>query len=234
MKRSLTVACALFFLSALLAFPQSSFLKRGQSGFGLSGTYATSSGASGWSGTAAVGLGGVFDLSLSVGQASYDPVSSGFNDLASTSIMPEITAHVIKQNSSRSPVSLSISAGFARDNYSSPDLDAESFTMWANTILVGGTVYRDVPVVAGLYLQPYAGVGYASTTLKIRNADGLTISGKHNLASFGIGLPVVYGVSGRALLVLRPGLTFDKDNTTFAISLGLVVALNKPGAPATP
>lgn len=230
MKRSLSVSCALFFLSALAAFPQSSFLKKGQSGFGLSGAFATSSGASGWSGTAAAGLGGVYDLSLSVGRPSYDPLSSGFNDLTSTSIMPEITAHVIKQNSSRSPVSLSISAGYARDNYSSPDLDVEGFTMWADTILVGGTVYRDVPVAAGLILQPYAGVGYAGTSLKIRNADGLTISGKHDLASFGIGLPIAYGVSEKTLIVLRPGLTFDKDNTTFAISLGLVVALNKPAA----
>ncbi|MGZ5479565.1 MAG: hypothetical protein ACXWGZ_08215, partial [Candidatus Aminicenantales bacterium] len=152
MKRSLSVACVLFFLSALLAFPQSSFLKKGQSGFGLFGAYATNNGASGWSGTAAAGLGGVYDLSLSVGRLSYDPVSSGFNDLTSTSIMPEITAHVIKQNSSKSPVSLSISVGYARDNYSSPDLDVENFVMWANTILVGGKIYRDVPVVAGLYL----------------------------------------------------------------------------------
>ncbi len=230
MKKSLTVSCALFFLSALVTFPQSSFLKKGQSGFGLSGAYATSNEASGWSGTAAVSLGGIYDLSFSVGRPSYDPVSSGFNALTSTSIMPELTAHVIKQNSSRSPVSLAITAGYVRDNYSSPDLDAEGFTMWANTILVGATVYRDVPVVAGLYLQPYAGLGYASTSLKIRNADGLTISGKHNLASFGLGLPVVYGVSERALLALRPGLTFDDDKVTFAISLGLVVALNKPAA----
>jgi hypothetical protein len=230
MKRSLTVSCALFFLSALLAFPQSSFLKKGQSGFGLFGAYATNNEASGWSGTAAVGLGGVYDLSFSVGRLSYDPMSSGFNDLTSTSIMPEITAHVIKQNSSRSPVSLSISAGYAKDNYSSPDLDAESFTMWANTILVRGTVYRDVPVAAGFYLQPYAGVGYASTTLKIRNADGLTVSGKHNLASLGVGLPIVYEVSAKTLIVLQPDLTFDDDNVTFAISLGLVIALNKPAS----
>ncbi len=102
----LSLSCALFFLSALLAFPQSSFLKKGQSGFGLSGAYATSNEASGWSGTAAVSLGGIYDLSFSVGRPSYDPVSSGFNALTSTSIMPELTAHVIKQNSSRSPVSL--------------------------------------------------------------------------------------------------------------------------------
>ena len=228
MKRSLRAFCGLFLLSALVAFPQSSFLKKGQSGFGLFGAHATNSGASEWSGTVAVGLGGVYDLSLSVGRFSYDPVSSGFNDLASTSIRPEITAHVIKQNSSKSPVSLSISAGYARDHYSSPDLDVENFIMWADTILVGGKVYRDIPVVAGLYLQPYGALGYTSTSLKIRNADGLTVSGKHDLASFGFGLPIVYGVSGKTLIVLQPGLTFDDDNVTFAISLGLVVVLSKP------
>lgn len=230
MKRTLSVFCTLFFVSALVAFPQSSFLKKGQSGIGLFGATANNNDASGWSGTAAVGLGGVYDLSLSVGRLSYDPVSSGFNDLTSTSIMPEITAHVLKQNSSKAPVSLSISAGYARDNYSSPDLDVENFVMWANTILVGGKVYRDIPVVAGLSLQPYAGLGYASTSLKIRNADGLTVSGKHNLTSLGFGLPVVYGVSEKTLIVLQPGVTFDDDNVTFAISLGLVVALNKPAS----
>lgn len=229
MKRNLSVFCGLLFLSALVAFPQSSFLKKGQNGIGLSGAFATSRAASGWSGTAAVSLGGIYDLTFSVGHASYDPVRSGFNDLTSTSFAPQVTAHVIKQNSSRSPVSLSVSAGYARDNYSSPDLDAVDFDMRSNTIMVGATLYRDVPLFAGFSLQPYAGGGYTSTTMKISNAEGLTVSDKHDLFSFGVGVPVVWGVTDKALLVLQPGLTFNKDATTFAISVGLVVVLSKAG-----
>jgi hypothetical protein len=58
-------------------------------------------------------------------------------------------------------------------------------------------------------------------------STGATWSDKDGLAAFLVGLPVVYSFSERALLVLEPGLTFDKDATTFTISLGLVYAFNK-------
>lgn len=232
MKRSLSVVAfvpALLAFASAAAFAQSSFLKNGQYGLGLSGAYATNSGASGLSGTAGVGLGGIFDVSFSVGGVKYEPGSIEFSDLKATSMAPELRAHVIKQNSSRSPVSLSISVGYARDDFRSPDLEAAGLDMWADTVAVGGTIYRDIRLSRGAYLQPYAGLTYDATTVKFRNAQGLTLSSKDNLASFGVGLPLVYGVSDSAMLIFQPALTFNRNVTTFAISAGLVLRLSKLG-----
>jgi hypothetical protein len=229
MKKAQAVFIALFFASCLAAFPQSSVLKRGQYGLGLSGVYATNSGASGFSGIAGVSLGGIFDLSFSAGAAKYKPGQSEFAGLKTTSLGPELQAHVIKQNSSRAPVSLALSIGYVRDNFRSPDLDAQQLRMWANTFAVGATIYRDIPLVRGTYLQPYAGITYVNTSFKISDAQGLTLSNEDNMAAFTIGLPLVHSFSETTRLVVQPGLTFDKDTTTFAVSVGLVVALNKPG-----
>jgi len=221
---------AVLVLSAPLAFSQGSYLKKGQTGFGLSGSYAANGAAHGFSGTAGAALGGIFDLAFSMGRAAYKPGSSlDFLDLEATSLVPEIRGHIIKQNSSASPVSVTISAGYARDSFSSPDLDAEGLEMWANSLLLGATVYRDVPLLNGLYLQPSAGISYTSTSVKFRDETGATLSGDDSLVSFGLGLPLVYAVSERALLVAVPSLTLDKDHTTFGVSVGLVYALSTAG-----
>jgi len=227
MKRASAVFTALFLLSAPAAFSQGNFLKRGQYGLGLSGAYVTNSSASGYSGTLGVTLGGIFDLSFGAGHAVFD--SAEFGDLTSNSLGPELRAHVIKQNSSKSPVSLSLSLGFAKDDFASPELEPAGFgAMWTNSFILGATVYRDIPLSGKLYVQPYVGVSHTSSTFKVTVlSTGVTWSDKDGQAAFLIGLPVVYGFSERTLLVLQPGLTFNKDATTFAVSLGLVYAFNK-------
>ncbi|MCX6574556.1 MAG: hypothetical protein NTX99_11280 [Candidatus Aminicenantes bacterium] len=227
MKRASAVFTALFLLSASAAFSQGNFLKKGQYGLGLSGAYATNSSASGFSGTAVVTLGGIFDLSFGAGHAVFD--TAEFGDLTSNFLTPELRAHVIKQNSSKSPVSLSLSFGFAKDDFASPELEPAGIgAMWANSFVLGATVYRDVPLSGKLSLQPYVGVSHTSSTFKLTViSTGVTWSDKDGMAAFLVGLPVVYSFSERALLVLQPGLTFDKDATTFAVSLGLVYAFNK-------
>jgi hypothetical protein len=224
MKKAPAVFSSLFFICCLAAFPQSNVLKRGQYGLGLSGAYATNSGASGFSGTTGVGLGGIFDLAFSAGRAAYDADVSEFADLKATSFGPEFRAHVIKQNSSRSPISLVLSIGYTRDNFSSPDLDTNQLRMWANTFYVGGTVYRDVRLSRRAYLQPYAGITYVNTSFKL-SEEGLTLSNEDNMAAFGLGLPLVYSFVEKTMLIIQPGLSFDKDTTTFSISAGLVIVL---------
>jgi hypothetical protein len=100
--------------------------------------------------------------------------------------------------------------------------------MWANTFLIGGTVYRDVRLSKAAYLQPSVGIVYSSTTLKIADPGRYTVSADDTLVSLGIGVPVVYALSPKALLVVQPGLTLDLENggrTTFALSAGLVYLL---------
>lgn len=231
MKRSVSMGILSFVIvmgGAAAARAQSSYLKRGQYGIGLSGVYATNSGASGFSGTAGVGLAGIFDLSLSLGGAKYEPGSLQLPSLKATSIATGLRAHVIKQNSSRSPVSLAVAVGYARDNFRSPDLAAAGLDMWANTVEVGGTVYRDVRLARRAYLQPFAGISYEATTLKLQNAAGLTVSSKDDLASINAGLPLVYDLSQRALVVVEPALRVNRDTTTFSVSAGLVLRLSSP------
>jgi len=233
MKRSLRVFFAIFFLAALAAYPQSSFLKTGQSGFGISGAFIRNSDASGFSGTAGAALSGIFDLSLSVGRASYDPgVFGEVVDLKATSIATEIRAFVVKQNSSTAPVTVSISVGYANDKFSSPDFIPTSTIMRAQSLLFGGTVSRDVPLFDKAYIQPYFGLGYTSTTLKLSDPSGLTLITTDGVVGLNLGVPLVYGLSDRALVVFQPslghGLAKGKDITTFSVSLGLVIALTKP------
>lgn len=233
MKRSslaLAMFPVLFALTSAVAFPQSSILKKGQSGLGVTGAYAANSGASGLMGTAGVSLGGIFDVSFALAGARFKAGQSEFTDLRSTTLSPQFTAHVIKQNSSRSPVSVAISIGYARDNFRSPDLTSAGLDMWANSFAVGGTVYRDVRLSGRIFLQPYAGITHTSSTFKIMDARGLTLSSHDTLVTFRTGLPLVCGLSERAWVVVEPGLTFDKDHTTFAVSAGLVLAFTRPKA----
>lgn len=227
MKRASAAFTALFLLSASAAFSQGNFLKKGQYGLGLNGAYATNNSASGYSGTAVVTLGGIFDLSFGAGHAAFD--TSEYGDLTSNSLAPEFRAHVIKQNSSKSPVSLSLSIAYARDDFASPELEPANIgAMWMSSFILGATVYRDVPLSGRLCLQPYAGVSHTSSTFKLTVVStGVTWSDKDAIAALLVGLPVVYSFSERALLVLQPGLTFNKDATTFAVSIGFIYAFNK-------
>jgi hypothetical protein len=228
MKKLPAVFVVLFALSSLAALAQGNFLKKGQSGLGFSGSYAANSSASGATGTAAAVLGGIFDISFGLGWSSYG--SDDLTDLKATSLSPQLRAHVIKQNSSRSPVSLSLTVGHARDNFRSPDLDAAGYTYKANSIFVSATVSRDVRLTAKSYVQPYVGLTHTSTTYTLIDELGRMFSDKGGIASFDLGLPLIYAVSWRTLLVLQPGLTLNKDVTTFSVSLGLVYVFNRPPA----
>jgi hypothetical protein len=226
MKRSPFIFLAVFFVSALTAFPQGSYLKRGQYGLGLSGVYVSNSDVSGFSGTAGISLGGLFDLTFSTGRATY--AIAEFSSLKSTTFAPGITAYVVKQEASKSPVTLSISAGYAMDDFSSPDLDEGALTMRSKSFIVGAAVYRDVRLFRAAYLQPYAGLTYTDTTSKLSNAAGVTFRSTDNQLTFEFGLPFVYELfSDVTMVVVQPSLGFDK-NITFAFSVGLVFALPQP------
>jgi hypothetical protein len=229
MRKAPAVFVALFCVSTLTVFAQGNFLKRGQSGLGLSGAFITNSDAAGFTGTAVVALGGFFDLGFGVGRAAYD-ASQELADLKATTLSPELRAHLIKQNSSKSPVSLTVSFGHSRDNFSSPDLDAVGYTFKANSLILGATLYRDVRLFRRVMVQPAVGLTHTSTTFKLINDLGQSLSDKDTLVSFQLGLPFVYECSWRTLVVIQPGLTLNKDQTTFAVSVGLVYVFNKPPA----
>lgn len=229
MKKNPLVFIALFGLSALAAFAQGNFLKKGQYGVGLNGALIFNQDASGFMGTAVVSLGGIFDLSFGAGRAAYDDAQE-LADLTATTLSPELRAHVIKQNSSRSPLSLSLSVGHSRDNFSSPDLDAVGYTFKANSLVIGATAYRDVRLSRRVLVQPSVGLTHTSTTFKLTDTIGQTLSDKDGVASFLFGLPLVYEASQRTLVFAQPGLTLNKDQPTFSVSVGLVHVFNKPPA----
>lgn len=229
MKKAPAAFLALFVLSARPAASQGNFLKKGQYGIGLTGAYITNRDASGVTGTAVVALGGIFDLSFGVGRAVYSEAQE-LADLKATTLSPELRAHIIKQNSSKSPVSLSLSIGHSRDNFSSPDLDTVGYTFKANSFVLGATVYRDVRLFRRAFIQPAVGLTHTSSTFKLTDNLGRSLSDKSGTVSFLAGVPVIYEFSWRALLVLQPGLTIDKDATTFAVSIGLIYVFNKPPA----
>jgi hypothetical protein len=228
MKKAPAVFFALFVLSAMFAFPQGSFLKPGQHGLGVSGALSTNSNVSGVSGTFTYTLAGIFDFSVSLGHAAYG-ASSAVTDLKANSFVPEIRAYVLKQNSGRSPVTLSVSFGWARNNYSSPDLVEGGLDMWDKSLILGAAVHRDVPLSKKAYIQPFIGVTHASTTLKVKDTTTLlTLTTTATVAALNLGVPLVYGLSDKAILFVQPGVSFDKNATTFSISAGLVYALTKP------
>jgi len=225
-KRTVPAFFAIFFLAALAAYPQSSFLKTGQTGLGISGAFTANPNVSGFSGRAGIALYGIFDLSVSEGRNAYDPVL--FGDLKATSTVPEIRAYLAKQNSSKSPVTASISVGYASDKFSSPDFVPDGIVMRGNSMLFSGTISRDVLLSRKAYVQPYAGIGYTSTTVKATNSRGVTLVFTSDiLISLNLGVPLVYGLSDRTMVVLQPSLSLDKNDVTFAISLGLIAALTK-------
>jgi hypothetical protein len=228
MKKMPLAFFSLFVLSAMFAFPQGSFLKPGQHGLGVSGALSTNSDFSGVSGTFTYTAAGIFDFSFSLGHAAYG-ASSSVADLKANSYVPEIRAYVLKQNSGRSPVTLSVSLGWVRNNYSSPDLDEGSLEMWDKSLLLGAAVHRDVPLFKKAYIQPFVGVTHASTKLTVTDTTtGLASATTDAMLALNLGVPLVYGLSDKAMLIVQPGVSFDKNNTTFSISAGLVYALSKP------
>ena len=68
--------------------------------------------------------------------------------------------------------------------------------------------------------------------MKLSDPSGLTLSTTDGVVGLNFGVPLVYGISEKALVVLQPGLGLGlakgKDITTFSVSLGLIIALTKP------
>ncbi len=74
-----------------LTFAQSSFLEKGQNGFGISGGFSTNENISGFSGEVGYSFSGIFDLGASISRFGFDQQLGG-EDLNATVISPFISS----------------------------------------------------------------------------------------------------------------------------------------------
>jgi len=218
----------LFFLTSLIilvnwAYPQGNFLKKGQNGLLGSAVFMSNSDATSLGGAFGFSFSGIFDVSLSYAGVKYD--ESEYGNMTAKALMPSVAFHPIKQNSSDAPVSISIFASYEHDNFSSDLLDFYSIEQKASAISGGGAVYRDIQISNHSYLQPFGAVTYVSTKIttsyighSTKNTDTRTV--------FRIGSSIVFVLTNNADLIITPSVLFDKDYTTFAISLSALSRLS--------
>jgi hypothetical protein len=121
MRRSSTAIIAALSTLALggIAFGQSLYLEKGQSGGLIGANYYNGDGFMAYAGDCGYSLGGVFDIGMSLSHATVDD-----GDLVYNSLAPYVTANIIKP-ASGSPLAVEIQAGYETGTYSSSYLDEQ-------------------------------------------------------------------------------------------------------------
>ena len=207
-----------------IGFSQGAFLERGQSGFGVSAGFSSNKDASGIGASAGYSISGVFDLGLSVARISLDQKLGGY-DVSAIAFSPGITFHAVKQDSIGTPISVSLSAGYERDSYSSTALDQFRLSLNGDYFSIGTSIYGNVYISPTTYVQPSAEVAYLTGSSKLSDSNGNSITSDNNTTIFGFSASVVFETSPTTQFGINPGVSINKDNTTFSIRVGFVFSV---------
>ena len=212
---ALTCLCGANFLQA-----QGYFLDKGVSGFGIDAGFSSNDTVTGFGCSTGYSFKGLVDVGLFAGLYSLDGTLNGYS-VSATDIIPSVTAHVFKQNE-RIPFSLAINAAYGFITYSSDALDNAHSEWTANHFAFGFTIYRYFLVTQTVKLQPSIGVGYSIGQSNLSDNLGNSIKTDINTANFSLALSVYFNTSPSTIFLFTPALNFDKDNTTFSLSIGFV------------
>lgn len=195
------------------ALAQSSFLEKGQNGFGISGGYSTNKDLSGFSWGAGFSFSGVFDLGISVGRFGFDQQPPG-RDLHATTISPYASYFAIKQDE-QMPVSFAVTVSYERQTYS--DKTLRNYDMSGNFFSIGASLYRMYEASKDVNIQPGIGFTYITGALKVTDISQPV----ENTAVFTLGLQFIFHNSPTNILVITPLLGFGDDATTLGVTLSL-------------
>ncbi|MDZ7693611.1 MAG: hypothetical protein U5K69_21245 [Balneolaceae bacterium] len=206
-----------------LTFAQSSFLEKGQNGFGISGGFSTNENISGFSGGVGYSFSGIFDLGASISRFGFDQQLLG-EDLNATVISPFISFLPIKQDEA-TPVSFALNGSYQKQFYSNDALSNNDIDMSGNFFTIGASLFTDIDASDAMKIQPRVGVNYITGETKIEDSTGSQTE-SDNSTVFNLGLSLIFDTSPSNSFVVTPSLGFQEDVTTFGLSLSFVLPQN--------
>ncbi len=207
-----------------LTFAQSSYLEKGQNGFGIDGGFSTNDDVSGFSGGFGYSFSGVFDLGISLSRLGFDQQLLG-EDLNATVISPYASYIVIKQDQSI-PVSFSLGGSYQRQMYSNDVLSNNDIDMTGNYFTIGASLFTDVEASDAMKIQPRIGVNYSTGETKIEDSSGNSESEDDNTTGFNLGLSLIFETSPNNSFVVTPAFGIQDEVTTFGLSLSFIIPQN--------
>lgn len=202
---------------------QSSFLDKGQNGFGINGGFSINDDVSGFTGAVGYSFSGVFDLGLSVGRFGFDQQLLG-DDLNVTTISPFASYYIVKQDD-QIPVSFSLNGSYQRQIYSNRILSDNNIDMSGNFFTLGTSLNSTFEATEAMKIQPEIGFHYITGELKVEDSTGLDTE-SDNTTLFTLGLSLIFQTSPTNTFVVTPSLGFGEVVTSFGISLNLVLPHN--------
>lgn len=221
--KKIILASLIFGAFSTLSHAQSSYLEKGQNGFGISGGFSTNEDISGFTGEVGYSFSGVFDLGLSLSRFGFDQQLFG-EDLNATVISPYVSYLPIKQDDSI-PVSFSLNGSYQKQLYSNDVLDENDIDMSGDYFTIGASLFTDVEASDAMKIQPRAGVNYITGETKIEDSSGST-SESDNSTVFNLGVSLIFETSPSNSFVVTPSLGIQEDVTTFGLSLSFVLPQN--------
>jgi len=205
------------------AHAQSFVLDKGQSGFGITGSFSTNDDISGFTGGVGYSFSGVFDLGISVGRFGFDQQFFG-EDLNATTISPYASYFVVKQDE-QTPVSFAVNGSYERQMYSNDVLSDFDIDMTGSFFSIGASLYRMIEASETMNIQPAIGFSYITGEIKIEDSTE-SITESDNTTFFALGLSLIFRTSPTNTFVVTPTLGFGDDVTTFGLTLGLALPHN--------
>lgn len=221
--KKISLSLILCFGIIVSAQAQSSFLEKGQNGFGISGGFATNDDISGFNGGVGYSFSGVFDLGISFGRFGFDQQFFG-EDLNATTISPFASYFIIKQDE-QIPVSFAVNGSYERSIYSNQVLSDYNIDMTGNFFTIGASLYSMFEASEAMNIQPGIGFNYITGETKIKDATE-SITESDNTTLFTFGLSLIFQTSPTNIFVVTPSLGFGDDVTTFGITLSLALPHN--------
>lgn len=206
------------FLCTNTAFSQGSYLKKGNSGVGLGFGFSSNSDVSGITAKIGYSSSGIFDVGLSLGRYTLDDL-----DLNAISIVPSLTFYAIKQEPGKFPLSISFGMAYERDSYSGDALKQLDWDMHGDYLLLGFNIFGNINSTSLTTFQPYGSISYITGTTKISDSYGNSESEDNNATSFGFGISMFFETSPRSIIGISPGISISEDNTTFSITVGVII-----------
>ncbi len=202
---------------------QGDYFQKGVSGFEFDAAFFSNDDLSGIGGGFGYSVSGIFDFGLSVSRVSLDDKLAG-EDMHATAVSPYVTFHVIKQDSIRFPISVSISGAYERDSYSSDALDLLDWELKGDYFAFGFSIFKNVSTSPAMTIQPRGSFSYVTGSTEISDKYGNSESESNNTTSFGIGVSLLFKTSPTTTFRLHPGISINEDNTTFSLVVGLIVS----------
>lgn len=206
-----------------ITFAQSSYLEKGQNGFGISGGFSTNENLSGFSGEVGYSFSGIFDLGVSLSRFGFDQQLLG-TDLSATVISPFVSFLPIKQDDS-TPVSFGITGSYQKQLFSNDLLSDNDIDMTGDYYSIGASLFTNIEVSNTMKIQPKAGVNYITGKTKIEDSIGSETE-SDNSTVFNLGLSLIFETSPSNSFVVTPSLGIQEEVTSFGLSLSFILPQN--------